>query len=317
MSLNCTHENCFPDTACALGHIDRADCDYWPKCIEGDTSSEEKLNETISDIPWNGYALGTRDLSILGGRGHPFVIGLIGPPNSGKTSLLAYIYMWLLKNGKLQDWQLAGSWTLGGWESVVRHCRWTGEPPPTFPPHTSSAGRHPGILHLAFRDPRNQLRDVMFTDAPGEWFTLWSKVPNDPAASGARWVIEHSDALLLLIDSAALADTEKLPQARRATRNLIDRISAISPHHRLTTVWAKDDVLIPQHIYKALQQACDHFLPNVSTCRTTYEKPETIVQCFVNLLSAAYKSELRTPIVEPRLSQDPFLAFRGINYVAG
>ena len=47
------------------------------------------------------------------------MIGLIGPPDSGKTSLLAFVYMWLLKHGQLGDWQFAGSWTLGGWESVV------------------------------------------------------------------------------------------------------------------------------------------------------------------------------------------------------
>jgi hypothetical protein len=240
------------------------------------------------------------------------VIGLIGPPDSGKTSLLAYIYMWILKAGRLEDWQFAGSWTLGGWESVVSECRWTGEPPPTFPPHTSSAGRRPGFLHIAFRDPKGRLRDVIFTDAPGEWFTLWSKTPEDSAAVGARWVIEHSDALLLLIDSAALADIEKLPNTRRATRDLIERIGAIvNPRFQLTTVWTKDDVSVPLPRLKNLQKSCNDFLQNTDTWRTTVNRPETIVQCFVNILSIADKSVQRTNLVEPRLSNDPFLAFRG------
>jgi hypothetical protein len=289
-------------------------CEYWSERIEKGVVPAETLPILIGDIPWNGYALPASDLSILGGRGSPFVIGLIGPPDSGKTSLLTYIYMWLLKTGRLEDWQFAGSWTLGGWESVVRECRWTGEPPPTFPPHTSSAGRRPGFLHIAFRDPRGRLRDVIFTDAPGEWFTLWSKIPEDSEAVGARWVIEHSDALLLLIDSAALADAERLPQARRATRDLIERIGAVCPHFRLTTVWTKDDVFVPPHTRKTLEQACDNFLPNVDMWRTTFTKPETIVQCFANLLSVAKQSVPRINLVEPRLSNDPFLAFREIHY---
>jgi Double-GTPase 2 len=311
MNLNCKHEHCYKDTSCALGHIDKTNCEHWSKIVQKDVILPE-ISIPIGNIPWNGYALPPSDLSILGGRGSPFVIGLIGPPDSGKTSLLTYVYMWILKTGRLEDWQFAGSWTLGGWESVVSKCRWTGEPPPTFPPHTSSAGRRPGFLHITFRDPRGRLRDVIFTDAPGEWFTLWSKTPEGSEAVGARWVIEHSDALLLLIDSAALADVQKLPNTRRVTRNLIERVGAVvNPQFQLTIVWTKDDVSIPPVSLENLQKSCDDFLPNTNVCRTTITKPETIVQCFVDILSVADKSIPRNNLVEPRLSNDPFLAFRG------
>ncbi|MEO0325186.1 MAG: hypothetical protein AAF447_19665 [Myxococcota bacterium] len=154
--------------------------------------------------------MGTSDLAILGGSGRPAVVGLIGPPDSGKTSLLAYLYMWLLEHGTVAGWSFAGSWTLGGWESVVQYSRWTSEPPPSFPPHTSSAGRHPGILHLALRSQSNgRLRDMLLTDAPGEWFSQWARVPGSTASEGARWVIEKADALLLLVDTGALADGAK------------------------------------------------------------------------------------------------------------
>ncbi len=219
MTRRCTHESCFPDTTCALGHLDRGACEHWQEPEESEDDVVEASQNPTSDVPWNGYTLGTSDLAILGGRGQPLVVGLVGPPDSGKTSLLAFVYMWILKHGTLGDWLFAGSWTLGGWESVVQPCRWKGEPPPSFPPHTSSTGRHPGMLHVTLRNPTTGgVRDVLFTDAPGEWFTQWSRVPGDPTAAGARWVIEHSDVLLLLIDSAALADPDKLPATRRATR---------------------------------------------------------------------------------------------------
>ncbi|MEW6182506.1 MAG: hypothetical protein AB1500_04915 [Bacillota bacterium] len=265
-----------------------------------------------SDLPWNGYALGTSDLTILSGRGQPVVVGLIGPPDSGKTSLLAFFYMWLLKYGKIGGWDFAGSWTLGGWESVVQYCRWTGEPPPSFPPHTSSAGRHPGVLHVTLRQRESgALRDVLFTDAPGEWFTRWARVPADPTAAGARWVVDHANALLLLIDSAALEDAEKLPQSRRSTRDLLERVGAEKGTCPVMVLWTKDDVDVPGAVRDGLSRTCEHFIPGASFWRTTVTKPETIQQCFVEAIHASEKAEIALDEIEPRLSHDPFLAFRG------
>ena len=141
MRGSCRHKSCFPDTTCALGHLDRTRCEHW--LPENHETPEPQPELDNSDFPWNSYALGMRDLAILGGRACPIVVGLIGAPNSGKTSLLMYLYMWLFKHGELPSWVFCGSWTLGAWESIVRYCRWIGEPPPSFPPHTSSTRKNP------------------------------------------------------------------------------------------------------------------------------------------------------------------------------
>lgn len=312
MSCRCKHENCFPDTTCALGYVNREDCEHWQE--ENSIAEEEvkKIETPVSDIPWNGYALGTSDMVIVGGRGQPFVIGLMGPPDSGKTSLLAFLYMWLLKHGHFGDWRFAGSWTLGGWESVIQHCRWIGEPPPSFPPHTSSTGRHPGILHLLLRHQlTGEARDVLLTDAPGEWFTQWARSPGEPSAVGARWVIEHSDVLLVLVDSEALANTEKLPQTRRATRDLIERVGAEAKHRNIIMVWTKDDIKIPEATRIAVSRSCGEFLPDAIPLKTTVATPETIAACFARAIRQAENTRVSLNNVEPRLSHDPFLAYRG------
>ncbi len=312
MKGHCNLEGCYADITCSLGHLNRADCEHWSETAMAETIPEEERNSQTSDIAWNGYTLGTSDLTILGGRSHPLVIGLIGPPDSGKTSLLAYIYMWLLRYGCLEDWIFAGSWTLGGWESVVQHSRWTGEPPPSFPPHTSSTGRYPGVLHVTFRDPTGQLRDVLFTDAPGEWFTQWAKFPQDSTATGARWIIEHADTLLMLIDSAALADPKKLPNSRRETRDLLERIGAITPELPMAVIWTKEDVKVPPKARETIEYACGEFVPHAKTFGTTFFKPETIAKCFKDMISANKNTTLKADICEPVLSSDPFLAFRGV-----
>lgn len=316
MSRRCTHEYCFADTTCALGHLSHIDCEYWKEQSASNDGTEPatRVELPTSDVPWNGYSLGMSDLAILNGRGQPLIIGLVGPENSGKTSLLAFVYLWFLGHGKIGDWSFAGSWTLGGWESVVQHCRWTGEPPPSFPPHTSSTGRHPGMLHVTLRHSvSGMMRDVMFTDAPGEWFTRWSRAPHEATAVGARWVIDRSSVLLLLVDSAALADSEKLPQTRRATRDIIERVGAERARYPLIVVWTKDDIAVQDLTRDGLNRACSEFLPGADHWRTTVNMPGTIEQCIIRAIRVAQDAKLLVDVVEPCQSSDPFLAFRGIH----
>ena len=312
MIYQCDYANCFPDTACALGHFHRRSCNHWKRSEQDEVKPTQPQVEG-SDVAWNGYALGTSDLAILAGRGQPIVVGLIGPEGSGKTSLLAFVYMWLLRHGRLGDRVFAGSWTLGGWESIVRPCRWTGSPPPSFPPHTSSTGRHPGILHLVLRHSRTDvMRDVMFTDAPGEWFTEWSRNPGDAHGAGAQWVIEHSDVLVLLVDSAGLADTRTLPLTRRSTHDLIERLAAESSAP-VVVVWTKDDVEVPHQTRTSLDRACKEFLPQAPTLKTTTDTPETIEAAFDHVLRIGDTKNNTFKVYETRRSTNPFLAFRGVH----
>jgi hypothetical protein len=58
-----------------------------------------------------------------------------------------------------------------------------------FPPHTpSNEARTPGLLHLSFSDKQNRRKELVFTDAPGEWFSEWAINEQSPKAAGARWI---------------------------------------------------------------------------------------------------------------------------------
>lgn len=309
MTGRCKHERCFPDTTCALGFRDRRECECWVA-----ESVDKPLSETepsAGDFAWNSYSLGTSDLAIIAGRGRPVVVGLIGAPDSGKTSLIAFLYMWLLKYGEIPGLVFAGSWTLGGWESTVHNSRWSGEPPPSFPPHTSSSGRFPGLLHLRLRGKVGVTRDVLITDAPGEWFVQWAKTPNDTSAAGARWVVEHSDVLLLLADRGALSGIETLPTARRVTRDLIERVGAAAPHIPLVFAWTKRDIDLPKPTREIVENARKEFIPKSKVLETTIRNPETIVQTFSLAICLGESQRYCSALREPQLSNKPFLAFRG------
>ena len=224
--------------------------------------------------------------------------------------------MWFLEHGEIPGWVFAGSWTLGAWESLVQPSRWTAEPPPSFPPHTSSSGRIPGLLHLTLRNEKGVVRDVLFTDAPGEWFTVWSKAPHLGGAAGARWVVEHSDVILLLVDSDALSDETTLPQARRATRDLTERVGALAQHLPLGFTWTKTDIVPDEAIRRAIERSRSEFVPDSEVWQTTIKTPSTIARVVSRAIDLGTRHPRLPKLREPRLNDDPFLAFRG-RYVRG
>lgn len=310
MTGQCALDGCFPDTTCALGHLCKKNCDQWLDDAETEMEETKPEQKQSSDLPWNGYSLGLQDLAVIAGRSSPGVVGLIGPPESGKTSLLAFLYMWLLKHGRVGKWLFSGSWSLGAWESVVHHSRWVGDPPPSFPPHTSSSGRFPGLLHLAFRDEESgRLRDVLFTDAPGEWFTQWAASPNANHIEGAKWVIQNANIVLLLIDSGALSDRAKVPAARRATRDLIDRVAA-DFSGPVAAVWTKSDLTALDPARKSVETYLELALPEADRYKTRVDEAETIVTAIEETLDKVFANRQLDRITELAISSEPFLALR-------
>ncbi len=122
--------------------------------IKAQSQGEERLLH----LPWTGNSLGTGDIELATACNQITMVGVVGPYNSGKTSLLTLIYLLIQKGEQASFAKFAGSWSLIAWETLGANFRWgKGEVGPTFPPHTSrGAGRRPGLLHLAIRDERNK-----------------------------------------------------------------------------------------------------------------------------------------------------------------
>lgn len=260
----CSRPNCYvPDTGCAQGHMSPGTCPDW--CVRTDASAESLEETDLALPPWSGSALGLVDLGFVAGRAKPVVIGVVGPQNAGKTTLLAAWYLLLARGlAAIKDRRFAGSYSLRGWEAIAASMRWSPGVAASFPPHTSSrSGRAPGLLHLAFRHASGRLVDYLVTDAPGEWFQKWAINRDSAEGIGAKWVAEHAEAFLLVADREALSGPN-MGAARGSLQRLAQRLAAERLGRPVALVWTKADVVVPPDMEKAVRDVVLKLMPDAA-----------------------------------------------------
>ncbi len=261
--MGCARKTCFwPKVTCDLGHlVPPQQCKAWK--AESTTKHHAQLPSDAVAMPWSGRAMGLADLGFVVGCNKPIVLAIIGPQNSGKTTLLAAWYLLLGRGACLDDGlRFSGSYSLAGWETVASFLRWApGGVQPTFPPHTSSSGRIPGLLHIAFRRNNDRRQDYVMTDAPGEWFSKWAMNRNAQEAEGARWAAEHADAFLLIADCEALSGPE-MGSARNAIQILSRRLADERRGRPVALVWTKTDVQITEEMEGTIRHAVQNEMPD-------------------------------------------------------
>lgn len=265
----CSYKGCnAPDTNCHRGEASLSECSFWNKGASSADDAAEVPNADGVRLPWSGAALGTIDLAFLTGRSEPKLVGLVGPHNAGKTTLLGLFYQQVGRSGRAGDSRFAGSYSLEGWEAIAHALRWEGSVP-RFPLHTSSGtGRRPGLLHLALRNDRGLLSDVLFADSPGEWFQRWAVDAAAPDAEGARWLAERASAILVTADCEALSGPDR-GQARSDATALLRRVASERRDRPVALVWTKADKSVPVAIRNAVTEAAMRVMPDIVTFETS------------------------------------------------
>lgn len=288
--------------------------------VQEDAKNELHDGERQLHLPWTGNSLGTLDLELVTACNRTALVGVVGPYNSGKTSLLTLIYL-LIQHGEQSSMaRFAGSCSLIGWENLAANFRWRpGEGGPKFPPHTSRmAGRRPGLLHLAFRSPENLRHDFLLTDPPGEWFSVWAQKESAEGAEGARWVHRQADRFMFLVDREALASKER-GKERDTLRDLARRLSTGLNGRPVAVVWTKSDVPILATIEQDLRACFATEFPNHSEFQVRVrfgdETRAEVEEPCLRLMEWAFAPPIRSqtkalslPIYD---KSDLFLAFRG------
>ncbi|WP_115228550.1 TRAFAC clade GTPase domain-containing protein [Iodobacter fluviatilis] len=229
--------------------------------------SMSDITEAMVDgarLPWTGNAMGALDIGFLAGKARTRLVGIFGAADSGKTSLLGAWFLLLARDVSPEAVSFAGSLTLEGWENIAGSLRWNATHGPAFPPHTSSgAGRNPGLLHLSLQvcDAR---RDILFADAPGEWFSRWAVRRDAEDAAGALWLSDTSDVLILVVDSEALSGASR-GVVRKNLFSLLRRVGAERRGRPIALVWTKSDVNVDEQMRLSVTQAADLSLGRYST----------------------------------------------------
>ena len=226
-----------PEVRC---HLDKDDCtqcenfivDAAEKKIKKGNASEIKK----TGIHWSGQAFTIDEIRTVSARTSPIVIGIIGKADAGKTSFLAMLYTLLMNGKKFKDYNFAGTKTILGWDGLYHRLKFKRGSVPFPQPTPVSSNR---LYHYALRNDEQQLRDLLFADASGEVFSLWSINRNDENAENARWIYTNSNAFMLFIDCEALAVDKNAAKkdvlliARQLTHDLQDR--------PVIFVWSKSD----------------------------------------------------------------------------
>lgn len=230
---------------CEMGTRDFRSCPHYQAGAES-AAAPESPTETPDDgsglrLPWTGRGLGLADMTLASSRGPARLVGLIGPFNAGKTGLLTAIYAHFATKGAVAGYDFAGSFTLQGWGQLKDYTTWPSPSGGIFPPHTPDTGqRTPSLLHLAFRRRGAMVRDLLFTDAPGEWFTRWLSNEAADNAAGARWIADNATHFVFVVDRAGLAGPD-VGRIRNTTLALARRLSEQLRGRPVIAVWTKSD----------------------------------------------------------------------------
>jgi hypothetical protein len=313
LTFRCANPHCYvtDGEACALGHASSAECEHGA-ALQAAAEPAAAMLDTAGRVPWSGAALGLADLGQLTPRARSIVIGVMGPHDAGKTTLLTGNYLALLQGHRVASAGFAGSRTLAAWEGLAAWTRFDDATrPPTFPPHTPrTAARSPGLLHLALRRDSGEFRDVLLTDAPGEWFSRWSIKETAPDAEGARWTARHADGFLVVTDCSRLASLD-YGAARQATRSLIERLGNHIAGRPAVFVWTKSDHTPQDRPRAAIREALRVHIPHAREAESTVSRPDSLVAALSLLLDDTWNPPRAVRIIEPVLGNDGFARFRG------
>lgn len=185
-------------------------------------------------------------------------VGILGAPDSGKTALLASLYL-LLAHDRLAGYAFADSKTLMGFEEISKGARrWNnGCLPEQLTTHTQMADeRIPGFLHLRLRATnQGRVADFLIPDLPGEWTdSLIDEARTD------RWAfLESADVLWLMVDGRGLTNGQHLLKLHRLTL-LLNRLQSLltSPYPPVFLVVTRRDVVdVPQDILDRMKELAE------------------------------------------------------------
>jgi len=189
-----------------------------------------------------GDALDREDASLLQCRRISRTIGIIGPNDAGKTSLVAGVYD-LLQGGPVAGVGFAGSSTLIGFEKICHDARAASR---RDAPHTerTSAGAEATFFHLDLRPTGGEVMSLFIGDRSGEDYLA---AADDLARAGDFFEIRRADVVTLLVNGEHMVSSEHRHEAKSATPQIVDALveaRALRRGSHLAIVLTKEDCVL-------------------------------------------------------------------------
>ena len=322
MKVFCRYTDCQQDWSeqkptCLCGEPDYKKCENYVggEQVTDTPAISDITIQVTNGIAWSASAMGSVDLEFISAKRIPYVIGVVGQSKTGKTTFLATLYM-LLRSGKaVGNHKFAGSYTLLGWEKIAHFLTFNYQKKISFPPHTSAnMSRVPGLLHLLLKDDNDCYKDLIFTDAPGEWFTEWAKSADGSSSIGAKWIDDAAAAFVLIADSAAFKAS--LGKERHSLMQIVERMKNTNQNRPVALAWTKSDEDLEESSKTVILQKVQAQLPQVSAYdiavinRKTDENLTDILKIVEVLLNESEQLRNTAPTVKVQNEDDFFFTIR-------
>lgn len=233
MLVECPQENCTVGTTgkCLLNNEPASSCPHYQALTEDIEGSvdEELLSEPEQNPSFQSSNTLTEDsLSLLTGGRYCTIVGIIGPPDSGKTAVLVSLYL-LLSHGRLAGFEYADSRSLMALDEISRGARrWAGgTPPQQMTAHTElSDDRAAGFLHLKVRAAEHAAAiDFLLPDLPGEW----SNAMVEESRHDRLAFLQRADVIWLMVDGSRLTTPATRQGTIHRTKLYLQRLKEFFP----------------------------------------------------------------------------------------
>lgn len=298
--------------SCLEGKHDPKDCEHYQPM---ESNESEIANYNGQNLPWSGNGLGSLDLEVLKAKNKKIMIGIIGSHDTGKTTFLMMLYLQLMKGADLGKFAFSNSTTLSRWEVLASWGREHNYLTATFPPHTSrnSIGE-PSLLHLGIRDNLENYVDILMTDAPGEWFSTWAISEESLNAEGANWIINNSDAYILIADCEKLSGTER-GSTKRELLDLVTRLSTHVKNKPFLLLWTKTDIIkkvdLAPTIVETIKDRLKTFIPHAIECEINKADKVSVTHAMKTLMEEFERNQYIADISKTIFDyESPFYSYK-------
>lgn len=200
----------------------------------------------------SGLALTADEARSILASDSAILVVVAGPPDAGKTTLLAAIYEVFLR-GPISSWSFAGS------RSLLAFCQ------RAYWASTASGGVRPATprtrydttrpwLHLRLADPAG-VKSLLIADISGEYFSTLASGGN---LGDAASIVARADHVVHVLDSELLVERRERLRALGSTESLIRRMAEqnhFDARAKHTVVLTKADLCPPDFRDEALSRA--------------------------------------------------------------